>query len=331
MRILCGRNTGRLRGLTVVDTVVLSVVLAFLVFGLLMPMHVRAQSESLRDVCAAHLASIGKAMRVYANDYEGKLPRAGGRNSNWAPVNWCALTRSRPGIAGAYGVIASDGTGGNCTISSCFYLLIKYAEVSPKVFPCPEDPCVSEFTLSAEGSNATGITDLIQAWDFGAQPSRHCSYAYHSPWGVYALTTSNDPNMPVAADRNPYIASPGQKAAKTFLNPSDPAIVFAGKVGSEACQKYGNSTVHKGEGQNVLFLDTHVSFKNRPFCGLEDDNIYTVSTFADRGDSMGVIPMTIAPGASPRNRRDSVLVHDPLTWSAPPVRRGTASDPGQRY
>jgi hypothetical protein len=127
--------------------------------------------------------------------------------------------------------------------------------------------------------------------------------------------------MAVAADRNPYIASPGMATPKTFFDPNDRTIFFMGKAGSEACQKYGNSTVHKGEGQNVLFLDTHVSFKTRPFCSFQDDNIYTVSWLPDWGDPVGKIPVPTVAGAAPMNRKDSVLVHDPPTWPNLGVRR----------
>lgn len=34
------------------------------------------------------LSGIGKAMMIYANDYEDELPRAGGRNSTWTPSVW---------------------------------------------------------------------------------------------------------------------------------------------------------------------------------------------------------------------------------------------------
>lgn len=311
----CGRNTGRFRGLTVADTVVVVVVLVFLV-GLLMPALAGTQNQAARDRCNSNLKGMGKAMLLYANDYDDEFPRAGGRNPAWSPVVWGASTRRM-----AYAITSTDGTGGNATISSCFYLLVKYAEVMPKTFLCPEDPNVSEFALAAETTKPGEITELTQAWDFGSNPQTHCSYAYCVPWGRYVLTTSSEPGLPMVADRNPYIPSPGQKVARTFVDPNNPAIVFAGKAGSEASQKYGNSTVHKGEGQNVLFLDTHVSFQNRPFCGLEDDNIYTISRNVDKGDTLGMIPGTTAPGATPKNRKDSVLVHDPPTWPTPVAQR----------
>jgi hypothetical protein len=312
MKKLCGKKAGRLRGLAMTDTVVFLVVLVFFI-GVLMPMLARAREEARNDACESNLKGLGKAMLLYANDYDDELPRAGGRNSNWHKVVWDAGTRQR-----AYDLVNTDGTGGNCTSSSCFYLLVKYAEVGPKTFVCPNEPGVTEFLLAKETTTG-GIGELTQAWDFGASPQTHCSYAYQASWGRYALTTSSEPGFPVAADRNPYIASPGQKTPKTFAHPTNPAIVFTGKNGDSASEMYGNSTIHEGEGQNVLFLDSHVTFEKRPFCGLNDDNIYTPSIVADKGDPMGALipnPPTLA-GVTPKNRKDAVLVHDPLTWSAP--------------
>lgn len=64
------------------------------------------------------------------------------------------------------------------------------------------------------------------------------------------------------------------------------------------------------DGQNVLFTDIHVRFERIPFCGVEDDNVYT---FWDGEDvRRGAAPVL---GSQPQDRKDSLLVHDP------PVRR----------
>jgi hypothetical protein len=331
----------RLRGLTVVDTVVLLAVLVFLMGGLLVPALSRARAEATNDTCASHLANIGKAMLVYAADREYALPRAGGMNSNWWPVVWNAPTRQSaytttiepnyyigakvrgdPVVVDPNDLVA---IGGNCTISSCFYLLVKYTGMDPNQFVCPQDPNTSAFTLDTEDPNS-GITELGQAWDFGSKPQTHCSYAYHAPWGYYALTMSDDPNMAVAADRNPWLDSPGFKK-KTFpagQTLTGQTVVFKGKTGNDMDERYGNSSVHNEDGQNVLFLDGRVSFENRAYCGLEDDNIYTVSWIVDKGDALGRVPVqSTIWGASPVNRKDSVLVHDPPAFVAYTATRGS--------
>jgi hypothetical protein len=309
---VCSGNTRRLRGLAMRDVVALLVVLAFAV-GLLMPMLARAGAGSTREKCAKNLSGLGKALLIYANDYDDELPRAGGRNSNWAPVSWAAPTRRL-----AYSITSPAGAGGNATITSCFYLLVKYAEVHPKQFVCENDPCACEFVFDKEANRGT-ISEVTQAWDFGSAPQTHCSYAYHAPWGQYAATTSSVPSFIVVADRNPYIASPGRKA-KSYPRSADGTRVFKGKSGTIADQLYGNTDIHQEEGQNVLSIDGHVAFQTRAYCGLDEDNIYTVSAVADKGDPMGVAPIVATAGATPTNREDAVLVHDPIVWSAVPER-----------
>ena len=103
--------------------------------------------------------------------------------------------------------------------------------------------------------------------------------------------------MAVAADRNPWMDSPGA-TAKVFPG------TYAPDGGKEAVT-YGNAIAHQGDAQNVLFLDIHVGQEKRPFCGINDDNIYTLW---DGGDIRIGTPPKI--GSEPQGRLDSLLVHD---------------------
>lgn len=277
---------------------VLVAVLVFLfALAIIVPATQMSRFEEYRIRCADNLSQIGRAILIYANDYEDELPRSGGRTSVWAPTvsSWGANNRY-----GAYG-IAADGNGGSASISSCFYLLVKYAELTPGTFVCPGDVGTTEFI--PEEYNA-GDIDLIDLWDFGPDARRHCSYAYHMPFGFYSLTLSSDPGMAVAADRNPWQDSPAAKA-KTMAGPP-----LFNPDGGRVTVKVGNTIAHEEEGQNVLFLDSHVSFEDHSFCGVYDDNIYT---YWDGGDIRFGGPPVL--GSQPQDRIDSLLVHDP-----PPAR-----------
>ena len=261
--------------------------------AVIVPATQMSKFEEYRIQCGTNLSYIGRAMLIYANDYEDELPRSGGRSSTWAATipDWRASNRYS-----AYGVSA-DGSGGTANISSCFYLLVKYAEVTPSTFICPGDAGTSEFRLADLDEPFFG--DLIDLWDFGPEPSKHCSYAYHMPFGVYALTTSSEPSLAVAADRNPWMNSPAGYA-KQYPG------MFSPTGGREAI-KYGNAIAHEEEGQNVLFLDTHVAFEDHSFCGIHNDNIYT---YWDGGDiRIGSAPLLVS---QPMDRLDSLLVHDPV-------------------
>jgi hypothetical protein len=285
-----GSLTGR--GFAIAGIVVPSVSLPLiaLLMGIMMPALARTRQLAFRMVCGTNLSGIGKAMLIYANDYDDVLPRAGGRNSTWSKniPNWQASNRYD-----AYGLNA-DGSGGQANISSCFYLLVKYCEVTPKSFICKGDTGATEFKPYNESA---GNIELIDLWDFGTEPSKHCSYSYHMPFGQYALTTMSEPGLAVAADRNPWQDSPSA-TAKQYPGRYNPD-------GGRQAVRAGNAIAHQEEGQNVLFVDTHVGFEKRPFCGVNNDNIYT---FWDGGDiRVGARPVI---GSQPQDRLDSLLVND---------------------
>ena len=218
----------------------------------------------------------------------------------------------------AFGLSATDGSGGSATISSCFYLLVKYSEVTPKSFICKGDSGTTEFKLS----DMTGVPtnfELIDAWDFGpsTESYKHCSYTYHVPFGVYALTTSNEPGFAVAADRNPWLKSPA--ADVQDFTQFKPDVTWGGALGTSDQAKKGNAISHQNDGQNVLFLDGHVEFAKRAYCSVEDDNIYTVSRDTTKGDIYGNVPL-YSPTLAPASRKDSLLVHDPDAFQKKPIR-----------
>ncbi|MBN2313284.1 MAG: prepilin-type N-terminal cleavage/methylation domain-containing protein [Sedimentisphaerales bacterium] len=291
------------KGFTLVELLVVIAIIALLM-GILMPALARVRQIAFRMVCGTNLSGIGKAMLIYSNDYDDELPRAGGRESTWSGSvsDWTATNRFS-----AYG-LAANGSGGQATISSCFYLLVKYAEVTPKSFICKGDSGTTEFKPADYGA---GERELIDLWDFGTNPYEHCSYSYHMPFGLYALTTASEPGLAVAADRNPYIASPAAEA-KEFPGSYNPD-------GDTEAIKAGNATQHQEDGQNVLFLDFHVNFEKRPFCGVDDDNIWT---FWDGGDvRLGSVPTY---GSEPQGRTDSLLVQDAEGGPTDPGVKGRA-------
>jgi prepilin-type N-terminal cleavage/methylation domain-containing protein len=307
------------RGFTLVELLVVIAIIALLM-GILMPALARVRQLAFRMTCGTNLSGIGKAMLIYANDYEDELPRSGGRNSTWGGMPnataWKATDRRA-----AFNV-GTDGSGGTASISSCFYLLVKYSEVTPKSFICKGDAGTTEFKLSDRTDVPTNF-ELIDAWDFGPSDEayKHCSYTYHVPFGLYALTTSNEPGFAVAADRNPWIMSPAATAGDfTQFKPDVPYT--GGVVGNSDQAKRGNAIAHQMDGQNALFLDSHVEFAKRSYCSIEDDNIYTVSRdTTGRGDVYGSNLNLVGPSCIPANRKDSVLVHDPdtITPSKPAV------------
>ena len=290
------------KGLAPVELLFLIVAVVLLI-GLLVLFLPRRRSYATRMVCGANLSRLGKAMLLYANDYRDELPRAGGRNSAWGRLaDWTASDRER-----AYGLQA-DGAGGAATISSSLYLLVKYAQVPPKTFLClsartrkDRERGVTEFKLGTYRLRDKRLT-LTDLWDFGPDPARHVSYAYQMVYGPHRLVLAAEPNMAIAGDRNPWMEAPAAKARDfSLFTPDVPPF-----NGTSDQARQGNSSRHQGDGQNVMFLDTHVMFEKRSYCGFENDNIYT--SWDGAAKTRGQPPKF---GSQPAGAKDSLLVNDP--------------------
>ncbi len=290
-----GRITGRGFAITGIVTPVLGLPL---LMGILMPALARTRQITFRMVCGTNLSGIGNAMNVYSNDYDGEYPRAGGRAGKWGshlgggPQGWLADNRFA-----AYG-LQGDGSGGMATVSSSLYLLVKYADLTPRSFVCKGDSGTTEFK-SVDYN--TGNRDIVEFWDFGPFGTEHCSYSYHMPYGQYSLTTLSELGMAVAADRNPWMKSPGAEAKGQNL------IRAYNPDGGREYTNIGNAIAHQEDGQNVLFVDGHVAFEKVAFCGINDDNIYTFD-LQDGDPRRGGYP--IANASEPAHKLDSVLVND---------------------
>ena len=182
------------RGFTLVELLVVIAIIALLM-GILMPALARVRQLAFRMVCGTNLSGIGKAMLLYANDNDDELPKAGGRTNTWSPgglADWLAPTRQ-----GAYTLANNQG---RVTVSSSFYLLVKYAEVTPKQFVCKGESDTREFSFSDLGVAIPGDITLTDAWDFGpggtSTPTyEYCSYSYHHPFSNFALTTTHEPTI----------------------------------------------------------------------------------------------------------------------------------------
>jgi len=289
------------RGFTLTELLVTIAVITLLML-ILLPVLKRARDNRLRAACANNFRQIGIAMLMYSGGADDEMPRAAGPNARWTGriADWRAKTRAE-----AY---ALDANTPEVSISASFYLLVKYESFSRKIsrdlytklFVCPADAGTTPFEFDPAKFHAPPDTDLADLWDFGPDPSQHVSYAYHMPYGPYPLTSSGNPGMAAAADRNPWLDSPSYNARP----PSDLAAFDPSGAGKTP--KQANSLIHQQDGQNVLSLDGHVEFETTADCGVKNDNIYTSHNGPDI--KKGTRPTLKSQPADPN---DSLLVHDP--------------------
>ena len=155
--------------------------------------------------------------------------------------------------------------------------------------------------------------ELVELYNFGIYGIEHCSYAYHTPFGTFGLTTSSDPSMAVAADPNPWLDSVETKdRMDPVAHPGSTAWPLFLPIGDKDSIKLGNAQTHQDDGQNVLFVDGHTAFEQESFCAVDDDNIYTYWSSASptNPDQMRKGTMPANPSVLPMARNDSLLLTD---------------------
>jgi len=122
------RSAGSLKGngLAIAGIALPVVLLPFiaLLMGIMMPALARVKQIAFRTVCATNMSGLGKAMLIYAGDYDEKYP---------TPAKWCDL-------------------------------LIEHCDVSEKVLRCkgaPDGPCNYAMNKNIEQFGADAPPDMV--------------------------------------------------------------------------------------------------------------------------------------------------------------------------
>jgi prepilin-type N-terminal cleavage/methylation domain-containing protein len=281
------------KGFTLVELLVVIAIIALLM-AILVPALAKARALAYRMLCGSNLSGIGKAMAIYSQDHDGDYPVAGGPGATWSTLggvnnigwlkNW-----SEPKTFG-------NPPNNRATITSCFYLLVRYGQASAKQFVCKGDQATI-FRLSLFNIAPKSI---FETWDFGdgAQvwPGECCSYSYHMPFAIpdpregmegemttFMVRERSPENSPLCADRNPFL---DQHLAGTIPGNED------------------NAYAHNGNGQNVLYKDNHVDFERDPLVGIGGDNIWCYFDGSDQP------PQFVGDDGPPLDRTDAYLVNE---------------------
>jgi prepilin-type N-terminal cleavage/methylation domain-containing protein len=211
--------------------------------------------------CAANLNGIGKGLYTYASENADFFPIAAHAPAMEEGVGRVAYAPHKIGLhRGSTSRPETGQTTGNETEMSTtrnLWTLVRAGGATPASLVC-----------RASGDRPNDEENPQDFSDF--RNYREGSYGYQVPYGKRAQPSSElDGRMIVAADKGPY----GAVLEAGEPHPGMPAV--ASTALDKKAWRPWNSPNHQGEGQNVLFADSHIEYMNVPIVGLKRDNIYT--------------------------------------------------------
>ena len=271
------------KGFTLVELLVVIAIIAMLL-AILMPALGKVRQLAYRLMCGTNQAGLGKAMMVYANDYAESYPKA-------KATIWYNSTTATTAPANFNWNQVLESAAGPRTVTASLFLLVKYADVSAAQFVC-QSATQKKFDINKTDTTAqnyvgTGTQyaqDVTGCWDFGTLlagpkgPWDYCSYSFQLPYGNFSPSASSAAGIALLADRNPLIDPTANKENYDGSTTNNITAFFSlvkANLTENNKMKQGNSAAHQGEGQNILFADSHVSFEKTPNVGVQLDNIYT--------------------------------------------------------
>ncbi len=208
-------------------------------------------------------------MTVYAADYHGQFPQLPGTGP-WSKKLGFAFDLPKPDFK-------EGGNQSNVgrTITASWYMLVKYADTHPGLFTC----CTDENVTMFDGRNSNQL-DLVELWDFGAEPYKHVSYAMHNPYGQFPAGSKRPASFAVAADMSPWFrlgdfVMPDTSNKDTMKNITLLPPYFSDSSITREQIQQSNAMAHGREGQNVAFADGHSEYVKTTDVGVKHDNIYT--------------------------------------------------------
>ena len=230
--------------------------------GFVEPARMGLWGNSQLVTCKNNLSNIGKGLKVYAtSNRSGLFPtlysKAGDERAakeRWGgPDGWDEKT-FRLKDRGKEGMELKDHEPFTCNLH-CLWMLVRSGSLTPGILVCP----------SEKAAEAAKDGQPRSWWDF--ESLTQCSYSYQNQLGR-ATRDNVGAEVVLVADKSPMRpdvqTEAGVKAGKNKPKPD-----------SDAAKWYTwNSPNHRWQGQNVLYGDGHVEFKETPACGRQGNNIW---------------------------------------------------------
>ncbi len=272
-------------GFTLIELLVVVSIIALLI-SILLPSLAKARELARRAVCATNLNNAGKGFHTYAAENNESWPiPAPNSTMNPTPtaVEYYNMT-GRYGGALTIGDPAMQVSGsywGQLSTTRVLWVLVKTAGFPSKAFICPSSSDAQDLVenpadywdFTANPGASAGGPD--RGWNAAVNNERYVSYGVQVPYGQRGRpSTDSDPRMVLAADKGPYGGSSLNNAQIT----APPRSINPNSSSPDDWMRY-NSDNHggqgSGEGQVVLFVDSHAEFVSKPIVGAAMDNIYT--------------------------------------------------------
>jgi prepilin-type processing-associated H-X9-DG protein len=243
------------------DVLIVGALALLLAPGLIVLVRSRREA-SARVTCAANLKALGLALLLYSNENRGSVPR----------VRYAVAKVVTP-VWGTGATSSDPFTGPEPhDVTAAMFLLLRTQDITAEAFICPSTDAVPDTC----GGAGVGRKETSQGRATFTDWRKNLSYSMQNPylddWGKSRFVHGSiSAEFAVAADMNPGTVGADDDVTKPTIN--SPAIVM----------KIANSNNHGGDGQNVLYGDGHVEFRNSPFAGvgvapfngISRDNIFT--------------------------------------------------------